>query len=125
MFLQESETVELKEIVVEDIKKEVIAFANSRGGSLYVGIADDGSIAGVENPDAVMQQIANMVRDSIRPDVTMFVRYDTKILERKTVVCVELNQTAAGRLLKEMVQKGMLVPLGKGKNTRYAPPRGR
>lgn len=27
----ESETVELKEIVVDDIKKEIIAFANTRG----------------------------------------------------------------------------------------------
>ena len=32
MLFQESETVELKGIVVEDIKKEVIAFANSAGG---------------------------------------------------------------------------------------------
>ena len=41
MTFQESETIELKEIVVEDIKKEIIAFANSAGGTLYVGVADD------------------------------------------------------------------------------------
>ena len=35
MTFQESETIELKEIVVEDIKKEIIAFANSAGGTLY------------------------------------------------------------------------------------------
>ena len=33
MTFQESETIELKEIVVEDIKKEIIAFANSAGGT--------------------------------------------------------------------------------------------
>ena len=44
MVFRESETVELKSIVVEDIKKEIIAFANSAGGTLYVGVADDGSI---------------------------------------------------------------------------------
>lgn len=33
MTFQESETLELKEIVVEDIKKEIIAFANSAGGT--------------------------------------------------------------------------------------------
>ena len=42
MFFQENETTEFKEIVVEDIKKEVIAFANSGGGTLYIGIRDDG-----------------------------------------------------------------------------------
>ena len=28
MLFQESETVELKEVIVDDIKKEIIAFAN-------------------------------------------------------------------------------------------------
>lgn len=40
MIFQESETVELKAIVVEDIKKEVIAFANCEGGKLYIGVQD-------------------------------------------------------------------------------------
>ena len=31
------ETVELKEVVVDDIKKEIIAFANCDGGKLYIG----------------------------------------------------------------------------------------
>ena len=34
VLFQESETVELKEVVVDDIKKEIIAFANSDGGKL-------------------------------------------------------------------------------------------
>ena len=38
MIFQESETVELKSIVVEDIKKEIIAFANCKGGKLYIGV---------------------------------------------------------------------------------------
>ena len=36
MLLRESETVELKEIVVDEIKKEIIAFANCNGGRLYI-----------------------------------------------------------------------------------------
>lgn len=31
MVFQESETVELKEVVVDDIRKEIIAFANCEG----------------------------------------------------------------------------------------------
>ena len=34
MVFRESETVELKEVVVDDIKKEIIAFANCDGGKL-------------------------------------------------------------------------------------------
>ena len=92
MTFQESETLELKEIVVEDIKKEIIAFANSAGGTLYVGVADDGGIVGVENPDMVIQQISNMVRDSIKPDITMFIRYTAKNVERKQIVAVEIQR---------------------------------
>lgn len=92
MTFQESETIELKEIVVEDIKKEIIAFANSAGGTLYVGVADDGSIVGVNDPDMVTQQISNMVRDSIKPDVTLFIRYDTKAVEGKQIIAVEIQR---------------------------------
>lgn len=92
MTFQESETLELKEIVIEDIKKDVIAFANSAGGTLYVGVADDGSVAGVGNPDTVIQQISNMVRDSIKPDVTMFIRYGTKAVDGKQIVAVEIQR---------------------------------
>lgn len=92
MTFRESETLELKEIVVEDIKKEIIAFANSAGGTLYVGVADDGSIVGVDNPDVVTQQISNMVRDSIKPDITMFVRYNVKEVAGKEIVSIEVQR---------------------------------
>ena len=92
MYFQESETVELKQIVVEDIKKEIIAFVNSSGGILYVGISDDGSVVGVENPDMAMQQISNMVRDSIKPDATMFIRYEIKEIDGKPVIAAEVQR---------------------------------
>ena len=41
----ESETIELKEVVVDEIKKEIIAFANCDGGKLYIGVQDDGQKA--------------------------------------------------------------------------------
>ena len=92
MELHESEVLELKDIVVEDIKKEVIAFANSGGGTLYVGVADDGSIVGLEDPDRAIQQIANMIRDSIKPDITMFIHYEVKEEKGKKVLAVEVQR---------------------------------
>lgn len=65
MIFQESEMVELKAIVVEDIKKEIIAFANCEGGKLYIGVQDDGTVSGLDNPDETSLQISNMVRDAI------------------------------------------------------------
>lgn len=77
MTYQESETVELKSIVVDDIKKEIIAFANSNGGKMYIGVRDDGEVLGLDEPDGTDLQISNMVQDTIKPDVTMFLHYKT------------------------------------------------
>ncbi len=71
MTFQESEMVELKAIVVEDIKKEIIAFANCEGGKLYIGVQDDGTVSGLDDPDSVSLQVSNMIRAAIKPDLTM------------------------------------------------------
>lgn len=92
MLFQESETVELKEVVVDDIKKEIIAFANCNGGKLYIGVRDDGTVVGLDDPDSVSLQISNMIRDAIKPDVTMFLHYKTIKEDGKEIVAVEVQR---------------------------------
>ena len=92
MKFQETETVELKSIVMDDIKKEIIAFANCGGGTVYVGVSDDGTVLGVENADECALQISNMVRDAVKPDVTMFIHYETLDCEGKAVVAVNIQR---------------------------------
>ena len=92
MIFTESELVELKSEVVSDICKEVIAFANTKGGTMYVGVQDDGHVLGVENADRVTLQMNNMVRDFIKPDVTMFVRYETQEIDGKQIVAVTIQK---------------------------------
>lgn len=92
MTFIESETVELKVEIVADICKEVVAFANTRGGTLYIGVDDAGTVAGVSDADAVILRLNNMVRDSIKPDVTMFVHYETLAVEQKQIVAVTIQK---------------------------------
>ncbi|MDO5111438.1 MAG: putative DNA binding domain-containing protein [Clostridia bacterium] len=92
MEFRESETLELKEAVVEDMKKEIIAFANGAGGKLYIGVDDDGHVVGVDDPDAVMLQISNMVRDAIKPDIMMFVGYNVVEADKKQIVAVDVQR---------------------------------
>lgn len=86
MRFKETETVELKETVTEDVKKEIIAFANTDGGEIYIGVKDDGTVAGVENPDGVALQISNMAKDAIKPDITLFLHYETIYIDEKAIV---------------------------------------
>lgn len=93
MRFRETEIVELKSIVMDDIKKEIIAFANCEGGTVYVGVADDGKVLGVENADECALQISNMVRDAVKPDVTMFIHYETLECDGKAVVAVNIQRS--------------------------------
>lgn len=92
MLFRESETIELKEIVTDEIKKEIIAFANCDGGKLYIGVKDDGTVIGVDDADNVSLQISNMVRDTIKPDVTMFVHYETIEEEGKEIIAIDIQR---------------------------------
>lgn len=74
-MLKETIYTELKREVTDSLKKEIIAFANTSGGKIYIGIDDDGEIVGIKDVDFELTKITNMVRDSISPDITMFIDY--------------------------------------------------
>lgn len=92
MKLYESETVELKGIYTSDLKKEIVAFANTNGGIIYIGVQDDGEIMGLDNVDFVMQQVSNALRDSIRPDVSMFTSIELAEEYNKKFIKLTVNQ---------------------------------
>ena len=79
----ETENIEFKSRFTEEIYKEVIAFANTDGGVVYVGIDNDGNAIGLTDVDKEYTRITNGIRDAIMPDVTMFVRFT--IQENKVV----------------------------------------
>ena len=79
----ETENIEFKAQFTEDIYKEVIAFSNTDGGVVYVGIDNDGNAVGLTDVDREYTRITNGIRDAIMPDVTMFVRFsiqDNKVV---------------------------------------------
>ena len=75
--MQEGFNVEFKREFTSDIRKAVIAFANSEGGVIYVGRDDDRHSYPLADVDQTLTQITNSIRTGILPDVTMFVRYET------------------------------------------------
>lgn len=92
----ENVNLEYKEVYVPDIKKEVVAFANTEGGTIYVGVRKDGVVTGIENPDEVMLQIASSLKDAIRPDVMPYVQIKTVVKSAKCIIEVEV-QVGEGR----------------------------
>lgn len=88
----ENERVELKAQWTDEIYKEVIAFANTDGGTIYIGVDDHGQPIGLDDVDATYTRLTNGVRDAIVPDVTMFVRY---ALQDDNVIRVEVAEGSA------------------------------
>lgn len=79
----ETENIEFKAQFTDEIYKEVIAFANTNGGTIYVGIDNEGNAIGLTDVDNEYTRITNGIRDAIMPDVTMFVHFtlqDNKIV---------------------------------------------
>ena len=91
----ESKTVEYKREYVDDIKYTVIAFANTEGGRILIGVKNDGSICGVADPDGTMLRLTNMIRDAIRPDITMFTEVNASESDGKTLVIVSVQRGTA------------------------------
>lgn len=104
----ESERIEYKSQMVDDIYKEVIAFANTNGGVIYIGIDDNGNVTGINNVDDTYTRLTNGIRDAIAPDVTMFVRY---VLENNKVIRIEVGE-GSYKPSKGMKSNGVYVRQG-------------
>lgn len=88
-MFQEDEKMEWKETFVPEIYKEVIAFANTEGGVILVGVDDKGNVIGLQDVDDTYTRITNGIRDAISPDITMFVRYT---LEKENIIRIEVGE---------------------------------
>lgn len=101
----------------EKFLKDIIAFSNTSGGKVIIGIEDKTNIVygiGEQNPFKLSDSISNMISDActpqINPDITM------RTLEGKTVVEVEVvpgyiringtSRPADARILKELELEG-------------------
>ncbi|ETX08197.1 MAG: hypothetical protein ETSY2_06795 [Candidatus Entotheonella gemina] len=54
----------------ESLAGELVAFANSDGGALYIGVDDDGSLAGLDDANATFQTLTHLCRDRCIPPVS-------------------------------------------------------
>ena len=118
MTIFENHDTEYKQEYVPGIGKEVVAFVNSDGGTLYIGVRDDGSVCGVDNPDDTMLRVASSLKDTIAPDVMPFVSVKAIKMEEKDVIKIRVS-TGTNRpyYLKEKGLKPSGVYVRKGSSS--------
>lgn len=63
MAKKESQNIEYKQSWRDEFLKTICAFANTIGGTLYIGINDNGQVVGVENAKKLLEDIPNKIVD--------------------------------------------------------------
>lgn len=87
-MMRESKTLEYKESVTNTFLKTVSAFANYGTGDIVFGIADDGTVKGLDTPEETCLEIENRINDSIDP----VPEYTLRIHEKPSVVTLTVSE---------------------------------
>ena len=110
----EGKTLEFKRDLSspKPLLKTLVAFANTAGGKLIIGINDNRQIVGVENPFDEEERLCSLIADSISPRLVPNVEMLT--LEGKTLLLVEvfLSSSRPHYLKAEGTESGVYVRLG-------------
>lgn len=116
--LPESKTLEFKRDAssLDSILKAVIAFANTAGGIILIGVEDDGKIVGLDNPskdqEKIVNSIANRVKPLLSPDFSII------SVENKQILVIQVDYTPAPYHLADKGEAdGVYIRLGNTNRT--------
>ena len=74
----EDEHTELKRELIDEVKSEIIAFLNSDGGTIYVGVEDNGNIVGIKDnhsKDMIDLKLGNWIQEAFFPKPSGLINY--------------------------------------------------
>ena len=92
MTFTETEKTELKQKLTDSIPKEIVAFLNTDGGTIYIGVNDDDSVCGIEKLDESLKKIADIIENQILPESSSFVELGTKYIENKHIIAIKIRK---------------------------------
>ena len=88
----ENSGVEFKEesFSTIDLAEEIVAFSNFKGGTILIGVSDEGSILGVKRKD-LEEWVMNICRDVVKPAIIPYYE-QTKMDEGQMVAVAKIDQ---------------------------------
>lgn len=114
-MFKESEILELKREVTPNLCKEIIAFANTKGGTIYIGYDDESNIVGVKNAKNELDRISNMIADTVEPNLILNISMEiVEELGKEIIIIKVLKGTKRPYYLKNkgMTPEGVYIRLG-------------
>ncbi|MGD8666704.1 MAG: response regulator [Desulfobacterales bacterium] len=99
--------------------KSVVAFLNTDGGVLLVGVGDDGDILGTEadqfdNEDKYLLHVNNCLQQHIGLEHSGFIRFQLIPVEEKKVLLIECQPSPSAAFLKIGKNEDFYVRVGPG-----------
>ena len=91
--------------IEHSVLKTVVAFLNSEGGTLLIGVEDDGNILGTEidqfeNDDKYLLHFGNLVNDKIGKQFTDQIRWNLRDIQGKKILRVDCSPSSTAVFLK-------------------------
>lgn len=90
----ENQFVEFKKRIEypEKVVKEIVAFANSQGGSLFVGISDNGTLSGLKYPEEEAYVLNDAIGKYIKPGLNYRLN-KISISSKKSILHYEIDRS--------------------------------
>ncbi|MDO4486452.1 MAG: putative DNA binding domain-containing protein [Bacillota bacterium] len=96
-----------KKLGDEELVEAVVAFANTDGGDLFLGVEDDGEITGLHEKHKDITQLAALIANRTIPPVsvrTELVEYDVSILKISVPKKTSIVATSSGKMLRRRIK---------------------
>jgi len=99
--------------------KSVVAFLNTDGGVLLVGVGDDGDILGLEadqfdNEDKNLLHVNNRIKQHIGLEYAGFIRFQLVSVDQKKILIVECQPSPSPVFLKMGKEEDFYIRIGPG-----------
>lgn len=105
-MITESNRIELKLELTNDLEKEAVAFLNNpEGGIVYIGVDKDGTAVGLSNIDAEMLKIKDRLKHNITPSCMGL--FDLRIDAIEGVDIIKINFASGPEKPYYIAKKGM------------------
>ena len=74
------------------ITKEIVSFLNSNGGTILIGIKDNGTVIGIEKTDDILKKISDIITGQIEPNPQDEINTELRNIEKKNIIAIIINK---------------------------------
>ena len=99
--------------------KTIIAFLNTDGGILLIGVDDNGVVLGLEadkfpNADRYLLHVSNLIRERIGMEMMQYIKFGLKPLDGKDILCIQCAPSSEAAFLQHDQEEDFYIRVGPG-----------